>query len=218
MQNSKNILLALLVSSVLTNHAAATLVSQVDIVFGTGAITFDSATGLSWLDLTKSTDLSFNYVTSQLVLGGQFYGFRYATNSEISTLWVDAGINISKVTNGHLFPDPANIAPIVALQNLIGVTISSTSQNTSQGISGTIFSGPYPNLLPFIISDGMTAPMCCEENLPSWNGGVHNPGVGSWLVVGAPSTEPTSVPEPGTLGLLGFAIAGLGFTNRKLFP
>jgi hypothetical protein len=199
--------------------AQATLTTMDDTVFGTGAITLDTATGLEWLDLTKSTDLSYDFVSSQFGLGGQFYGFRYAINSEIGSLWTDAGILISHTTSdGHLFGDPANIAPIEALQALIGVTYSLTDY-TTQGISGTIFAGTYPHELPYLIrSNGMTAPLCCEENIGGWVGSEHNPGVGSWLVRGVPPPPIIAIPEPATYTMLLAGLGLLGFTihRRKL--
>ncbi len=197
--------------------AQAALISTDDVVFGTGAITLDTATGLEWLDLTKSTDLSFNFVSSQLYLGGQFYGYRYALNSEIGALWTNAGILISEVTDGNLYPDPANIAPIEALQTFIGITHTIADVNVSQGISGTIFAGNYPHLLPLVINDGLTAPMCCEENIGGWIGSEHLSTVGSWLVRGVPPPSPPvgSIPEPETYAMLLAGLGLMGFIARR---
>jgi len=47
----------------------------------------DPNTGLNWLSLTKTVGLSFQYVTSQLELGGGFYGWRVASRPELDTLF-----------------------------------------------------------------------------------------------------------------------------------
>jgi hypothetical protein len=116
----------------------SSLVSVDDPVFGPGAVTRDNATGLEWLDLTFSTNRSFEDITgvngpNQLDAGGDFAGWRYATVPEIRSLFVDAGI-----------PDvpgfsAANRDPVVALMTLVGITcVEECSGNpTSLGISAT---------------------------------------------------------------------------------
>lgn len=46
----------------------------------------DTATGLDWLDVTATAGMSFNYVSSQLGIGGQFAGWRYATGNQFNSL------------------------------------------------------------------------------------------------------------------------------------
>lgn len=105
-------------------------------VTGTGNITIDEGTGLSWLDLTLSTGLSYNQVTAQFAPGGQFAGYRYATTAEVETFWRNSGI-----------PNPAfkvneSSAAIATLQSLWGVTRDLTSLGQIQSLA--ITSTPYP--------------------------------------------------------------------------
>ena len=58
---------------------------------GDGLLTYDSATGLEWLDLSYTTDRSYNDVAGQLQPGGEFDGFRYASIAEITNLWDHLG-------------------------------------------------------------------------------------------------------------------------------
>ena len=52
----------------------------------------DTDTGLDWLDLRVTANLSHNAVLSGLESGGAFYGFRLATQAEVLELWANAGI------------------------------------------------------------------------------------------------------------------------------
>ena len=51
-----------------------------------GTYTTDTASGLDWLDLTETTGLSFNYVSSQPGANGQFEGWSYAGITRIDQL------------------------------------------------------------------------------------------------------------------------------------
>ena len=48
-------------------------------VIDNGASIIDTVTGLEWLDLTSTVNLSFNSVSAQLGPGGAFAGYQYAT-------------------------------------------------------------------------------------------------------------------------------------------
>jgi uncharacterized repeat protein (TIGR01451 family) len=59
---------------------------------GDNLITRDTMTGLDWLDLTQTANRSYNDVSSQLGAGGQFAGFRYATQAEVTALFSKFGL------------------------------------------------------------------------------------------------------------------------------
>lgn len=52
-----------------------------------GTITRDTDTGLDWLDLTETVGRSYDDVSSSFGLGQEFYGWRYATNTEVEDLF-----------------------------------------------------------------------------------------------------------------------------------
>ncbi len=72
----------------------AVLEPRDDPVFGDGSITYDTATGFEWLDLTESLNKSFNDVSAQLGPGGAYEGFRHATKDEVLNLFNGNGVTI----------------------------------------------------------------------------------------------------------------------------
>jgi hypothetical protein len=86
----KSITLAITVLLLSANANAALVSADLSIV-GDGLITRDTNSGMEWLDLTESQNYSYNYVSSQFGIGGQFEGWRYATSSEVDTLLDNAG-------------------------------------------------------------------------------------------------------------------------------
>ncbi len=63
-------------------------------VTGDGNVTIDSESDLAWLDLTLTTDLSYDDVVSQTQTGGPFAGYRLATPLELASFWQHAGITV----------------------------------------------------------------------------------------------------------------------------
>ena len=53
-------------------------------IIDNGVYTTDTVSGLDWLDLTEATNRSYNDISSQLGLGGEFEGWRYASGNEVS--------------------------------------------------------------------------------------------------------------------------------------
>ncbi|WP_294988567.1 PEP-CTERM sorting domain-containing protein [Sulfuritalea sp.] len=81
----------------------------------------DTATGLDWLDVTTTAGMSFNYVSSQLGVGGQFAGWRYATGDEFNTLISSySGVAIGA---GNYVPVDMETDRIDGLLGLMGSTL-----------------------------------------------------------------------------------------------
>jgi len=119
------------------NVAHAELISQ-DSAFGVDTITLDTDTNLQWLDVDLTANRSFDDVAAQLGPGGEFEGFRHATVDEIMTLWVNAGIPDILTGEGPPMGDDfteANLAPVLALIDLIGITLSNPVLTLSEGFS-----------------------------------------------------------------------------------
>jgi len=176
----------------------AALISA-DSPFGPGTITLDTVTQLRWLDLTVTTNRSYNNIVSQLAPGGIFEGFRYANNSEVSQFWVNAGIldqSGSFTTN--------NFEPVSSFISLVGQTGGQPGLASSAfGLSSTPL-GLNSHASEFV-----------ETFLPAGRGravlmfngygsdDLARPDAGHWLV---------SVPEPGIFALL--TVGGLSLSLR----
>jgi len=72
--------------------AGAALVERDWSVAGDGALTYDTATGLEWLDVTATAGLSYNQVFAQLGPGGAYEGFSFASGQQATDLFAAVGL------------------------------------------------------------------------------------------------------------------------------
>lgn len=184
-------------------------------------ITHDTDTGLKWLDLTMSINRSFNDVSTQLGVGGDFEGFRYATETELFTFWTNAGIpDIDN--NIASFGSLANYLPIQLLQELVGLTLDrSLIIKRSLGIIDadyvSSFSGNTLKQVPYLEIDpddntGLAVLSGLFTSPQNSQGGVIFGPHGHWLV----QSNAAAIPEPHILWLLGSGLLGLiGIAKRK---
>ena len=70
--------------------AKGQLLQENDPQFGANSLTYDSTTGLTWLDLSFSQGLSYSQTLAAMQAGGQFDGFRFATADEVQSLFNSA--------------------------------------------------------------------------------------------------------------------------------
>jgi len=185
-----------------------------------GVFTRDPATGLDWLDLTATQNLSFIEVSARFGLGGTFAGYRYATVAEVRTLWQNAGL-----TNGTYSPEIregeqyffAEQYPVAAVENLVrlvgftwdmgnGVTQSLGLTSTPYTVGGSYRSYATPQLN--IYGPQNVANALVVQGLRDY---VAADNYGSWLVRDSASVTP--VPEPQSYATL---LAGLGLLGAYL--
>jgi len=186
-----------------THPASAALIDQ-------GATTLDTVTGLEWLDLTATVGQSYNAVAGGF--GGFIAaGFQFATRSQATTLFSNAGFSFQDDTFR-----PVDFAPAQLLVSLLGCTFGGV------GCNGTFpFGAGFADFDMF--DPGRTLISKYQFDRPSSSGrasatagsalkGTAASTVGSFLVR---PQAPAPIPEPSSMLLLGSGLAGLGFFRRR---
>jgi hypothetical protein len=186
----------------------AALVAQ-DSRFGTASITYDTQSGLRWLDLTVSRGISWDQAQIEIRPGGGFEGWRHAKPAELLALYNHAGI---------LYPNTQNAADVDAvrsLMTLLGGPLTHTAGLPWQDdrslalntVDGDWASGGALAILYFSSAD-------IQAHASSLGGvgairSYASPAIGHWLVQSA-------VPEPSTLGCAAFGILALCCRKRGI--
>ncbi len=181
--------------------ASATLLQADLLTPGDGLITHDPNTGLQWLDVTATLDLSWDDVRSDV--GGWFgRGFRHATFAEVCNLFISEGFQGQECLTAPDATDAATLGRVQNLQSLLGVTGGGApeAQANTDGIYDQN-GGPETGGLrttPAVNPVEARLRMSSRSPLP----GERSPTTGHYLVL--------VVPEPGTalLHAAGFVVLG----------
>lgn len=183
--------------------AQATLISQDLKSAGDGLLTYDSRTGLYWLDLTETTGLSANDILSGA--GGWIQSFRYANYNEVTDLFRSFGMVYDfKYSEREYQPAMA----FNALLNTSGTACNAyfacgifTSSNTRVSQLNVGTSG----------IQGIEAIFMGSQDY-SWKGFGNSPTYGNMLVSVGPIFP---VPEPETYAMMFAGLGLLGFMARR---
>ena len=219
--------------------ARGALLSIDDPVFGPGALTGDTATGLAWLDITSAGTRSFNDMTgvdgsNEFAPGGAFAGFRYATMAEVKTLWIDAGIPESAMffgldAEGHNIGtyqtnDASVFAAARTLQGLIGYELTTANPPyvnaggwETKGLALDPGGIGFPRLETCTVGTGYcggSSIPITQAHLDSVNATYWQPlqGYHHWLVEDG---FVPAVPEPSTYAMLLAGLGLAGFVGRR---
>ena len=172
-----------------------------------GNNTHDTSSGLMWLDLTETTNMSYLDVSSELSTGGLYDGYRYANALEVKDFYLNY-----EATGGTL-PEFMNMIGVTLVWEVpasdyyewfsIGYIGDDTSQ-LQEGVGWTYANywydeGVYGELTP----SGMI------DDIESVD--VRRMDVGSFLVM-SPVPEPAALP----MALLGIGMIGVAYRRRRL--
>jgi len=189
-------------------NANAALVSADWQTSGDNLITRDTETGLDWLELTETTNMSYEYVTSQLGVGGQFEGWSYATTVQISSLFDSAG-----GTGPYDGWSSRNNGVVEYLLNLWGSTTGFLDSSFMSGDLNSPFGDParwYHR-----IGDQPTQATSSTEDFMLLNVGASGDS-SSTNIIGSALIRVSPVPVPSAVWLFVSGLIGLvGFTNVK---
>jgi hypothetical protein len=169
--------------------AKADLFQVDDPGWGTGSLTLDTRTGLTWLDLPFSSDLSYLQAEATMLPGGQFAGFRHATAAEVASLYTSVGFG-----EGFILQSTANFQKVVSLISLVGAA----GTTDAGGITGSVDSRglallAYMNYGYANSAPGFFVTATATVGTTAYGLDTHYSNVGNWMVV---------VPEPSACSLL----------------
>lgn len=175
---------------------------------GDGLITRDSDTGLDWLDLTETTNVS--YLAIRAGAGGWYGdGWVHATGAQIATLFLNSapGATLNQFLPG------ANFTGAVKIIDLLGATIVHPRYPLARGFSDTPPHAGGNADLHYAQADLVGGFGLLRSPFGGTNSTIGFPDSGHFLVRATPTTAP--IPEPSTLALFGAAIGLVWWRRRR---
>lgn len=204
--------LLVLLSALVSGIAQSSIISIDDPVFGPDSITYDTISGFEWLDVTKSLGRSYDDVSSQFGVGGDFEAWTYAGSYQLGQL-ISHWTGYPSVRINRKSTEPYHEAfNLDGLIDLLGATDSKRDDDFSltRGITGSSYSSRYVWVGQiFDFPETATDPVLdyyIASHFYTGRASV-DPTRGSFLVRYATA----SVPSPGTALLL---VPALGFLRR----
>lgn len=223
MKTKTTFTIVLTIGLILATNTQAALVDH-------GTYLTDTSSGLEWLDVTESINMSRNQVTSELATGGKFFGWRYATGAEFLQLASNAtGQSMTNPATYYGLPTNITLDGLIAMLgstldayylHFYGKTFNDYLGNPAYSQHYTIgqLSDEVPNQTGSAYFGGYLNDFnrngYSQDELQAYFVGfgpdnkAYN--VGSYLV-----RTTNEIPEPETLALIGLGLGGLFAFRRK---
>ena len=227
----KNTFLKSLVGSLLFSVASVSSAAIID----NGFYTTDTSTGLHWLDVTETRNRSYNDISGELVSGGEYENWRFATQAEFEGLLINFGFStqpgcvFGQFCSDNQITDPTTITLMESAIGLLGDTqgaylhglgasvLSGLNRGAASGFfeyNGTTNLG-FINIGELISKStgsvvGTPNPYLSSINIEGLDNTRTNSG--SFLVS---TIAPSVVPVPAAAWLFGSALIGLVGIKRK---
>jgi len=183
-----------------SSFAAGSLTSLSDPVFGPNSLTLDTATGLTWLDWSLTTNRAVSDIATQFGPAGQFRGFRYATKNELIKLYGDAGFQ-----NLDVF-DLGTTVDFQAAKDFVALFGSTRQYNDAsvQLNQSRAFLGPGSyGLAGYQVEAVVSTEARSARGFAGANGGLVDPvGIGNGPTPDAGSALVRIIPEPASGALI----------------
>lgn len=158
---------------------------------GNEYLTYDAQSGLEWLDLGVTREFTYNEILGMTGSGQILEGFRFASHSEVHTLFGNHGIDVSGLNAGWASVNFAEVNEINVFFNFFEITDNAPYKLTAGLYAYDPAEAAY-NYCALIWDYAFAAVI--DEGQVSPN--VINADIGSWLVR---EGLPSPVPLPGAV-------------------
>lgn len=173
-----------------------------------GIYTTDMDSGLDWLDLTETSRMPYDFVSSQLGVGGAFEGWSYATVVQIESLFDSAG-----GTGPYTGWSSTNNGVVLPLLNLWATSSSFVSYNFFTVVPGTVLGTHRFGS----VSDNPTISRSLTEDFLISDSGNLGDSTAD-IAIGSALVRVSVVPIPPAVWLFGSGLIGLiGVARRKAY-
>lgn len=172
-------------------------------------ITTDTATGLDWLDIDTTTNVSYDDMVNLLGVG-ELADFRYATQPEVVLFFDHLGLPAASMFSDVTSPDPGGSLFNVA-SSFTGLTVPVSTVPYAFGYTGTESGFGMTRVSWYQSKSAGEAVRVAHAYI--WDQDDARTDAGSWLVR---TSTGGAVPEPSTLAIWSLlALCGIGYGWRR---
>ena len=178
-----------------------------------GLLTIDTTQGLEFLDVTQSANRAVVDVLTEFGVGGDFEGFRYATEKEVVSLVNEIGWTSSPAFSAGTSSTTSVSGEALAILGLIGTTFSSRSSTGASGVTST--DAGRGTLRAVTIFQSSRTQLATATG--TFDDSSKSSSVASFLVRASTSSAASGgvVPEPSSFAMFGLVSVGLLVARRR---